>query len=361
MTVGILGGGQLGLMLGEAARNLGISCVFLDPSPDAPAKSVGAHIVASYDDQDSLRALAASCDVITFEFENVSAPALTFLTSMKPCFPSVDALIRTRDRISEKDWMQACGIPTASYRRVETPDDLAKAIDAIGLPLIIKTRTLGYDGKGQMTLSVASKAEEACLSLGGKNLIAEERIAFDRELSLISVRSTSGDIVHYPLVHNTHVNGILDTTIAPADGVKEVLQQKAQGYAQRLMNDIAYVGVMTIEFFEKDGTLIGNEIAPRVHNSGHWSIEGAQTSQFENHLRAITGMSLQPTSIETPCTMLNLIGTVADATALHDLPNVFIHVYGKSPRAGRKLGHVTIKGKDEETIKKVLAWRKNSL
>jgi len=341
MTIGVFGGGQLGLMLAQAGKNLGYTFRFLDPSPEACAEACGSLTVGSYDDEALVRNFLQGVDVVTYEFENVPVSTVLFAESFMTVHPSSSVLRVTQDRREEKTLCTRLGIPTTKYIAVDTADQLEQSIEMIGYPCVLKTRRSGYDGKGQVVLLSASDlpaAKELCSSAP---CLLENRIAFTRELSMISVRSTDGSVAFYPLVENMHKEGILRLSLAPAV-VDTVLTAKAEKIASMILTALEYVGTMTIEFFEQDGELLVNEIAPRVHNSGHWTIEGAKTSQFENHLRAITGMPLGSTEAVGLSAMVNILGAYPDRTALDMIPGVHVHFYGKSPKPKRKIGHVTI-------------------
>jgi 5-(carboxyamino)imidazole ribonucleotide synthase len=339
-TVGIVGAGQLGQMLGMAGRSLNVDCVFLDPAPNPPASSVADVLPYPFDDARGLGELAALADVLTYEFENVPVEALRRLTADLPVYPPTEALRKAQDRLEEKSLFQALDIPTAEFRNVESAADLYKAIEAMPLPLVLKTRRFGYDGKGQSVVHDPAQAEAAWQELGGVPLIAEQFIPFDREVSAIGVRSVSGEIATYPLTENVHRDGILRTSLAPAGS--PALRALAESYHSRLLARLDYVGVLTLELFVVGDRLLANEFAPRVHNSGHWTIEGALTSQFENHLRAILARPLGDTSARGFAAMVNLIGTLPARLGSIRQQGFSVHEYGKSPRPGRKLGHITL-------------------
>jgi 5-(carboxyamino)imidazole ribonucleotide synthase len=347
--VGVLGGGQLGRMLGIAARNLGLELTFLDPSAESPASAVGELIVADYCDRDALTRLSGAA-VVTFEFENVPVEAVRALEAQGRVYPSSRALEVAQDRLNEKTCFRSLGIGTPAFEAVETWSELEAALQRVGFPAVLKTRRFGYDGKGQAVLHTTADAQLAFERLGGAPLILEGFVRFQRELSVIAVRSKSGQIVCYPLVQNHHTGGILRKTVAPAPNVTAALQTAANQHIEKLLQHLDYVGVLALELFEVDGALIANEIAPRVHNTGHWTIEGAHTSQFENHLRAILGLPLGETDAVSPCAMLNLIGTAPNAAAILAVPDAHLHWYGKQPRPGRKVGHVTVRAADATTL-----------
>ncbi len=340
--VAVLGAGQLGRMLALAGYPLGLRFRFLDPAPQSPAGCLADLIVAAYDDVGGLERLAAGASVATYEFENVPARSSTFLAQRLPVYPPPRALEVAQDRLTEKTFFRALGIPTPAFAPVDTWDALCEAADQIGLPAVLKTRRLGYDGKGQRVLRSVTDLAPAWAALGSAPLILEQFVPFDRELSILAARSTAGQIVCYPLVENRHHEGILRVSIAPAPGLDAQMQTLAQEYVRRALEQLGYVGVLAIEFFQYDGRLLANEMAPRVHNSGHWTIEGARTSQFENHLRAILGWPLGDASALGCCTMLNIIGDLPALTSVLSLPGAHLHLYDKSPRPGRKLGHITL-------------------
>ena len=340
MRVGIIGAGQLGQMLGIAARRLDMTCRFLDPAEKPPAADAGEVIRRPFDDDDALAELAADCDVITYEFENVPVDALLAIAGRVPVFPPPEALRKAQDRLAEKQLFDELQIPLPGYRAVDSLDDLHAAIKAIGLPLVLKTRRFGYDGKGQYLVKTHEDIDAAWRELGGAALIAEEWLDFDYEVSAIGARSAVGEFVMYPLTRNEHVGGILHRSRAPVDA--PALEEKARTYLRAMLDRLDYVGVLALELFVSGDRLMANEFAPRVHNSGHWTIEGAATSQFENHLRAITNLPLGPTACRGHAGMLNLIGDIPPAARRLAIPGCRLHDYGKSPREGRKLGHITV-------------------
>ncbi len=315
--IGVLGGGQLGRMLGLAGLPLGRRFLFLDPSPDAPAGDVGEHLVADYDDPAALDELASRADVVTYEFENVPAATVDVLAERVPVFPPAGVLRATQDRLVEKRSLVAVGIPVAPFREATTAAEVRDAAAELGRSVIVKTRRGGYDGKGQAVISDGSDVDAAVAGLGGRELIVEGRVDFDRELSLIAVRGRDGTFAAYPLVENHHAGGILRFSLAPAPAVDPSLQETAEGFARRFMGAHEYVGVMTLELFQVGDELIVNEVAPRVHNSGHWTIEGAEVSQFENHLRACLGLPLGATTPVGWSVMANVLGDAARRGAGH--------------------------------------------
>ena len=353
--VTVLGGGQLGRMLGLAGIPLGLSFRFLDPSPEAPAAAVGDLVVGALADVAAARDAATGATVVTYEWEGVPAETARALSADTPVLPPAGALEVSQDRLVEKNTFRALGIATAPYRAVEDRASLDAAIDELGVPAVLKTRRGGYDGKGQMVLRSAGDTEAAWHQLGGVPLILEGFVAFRRELSIVAVRGADGATACWPAVENQHVDGILRRTRAPAPGLDAALQQRAEACIRPLLDSLDYVGVGCVELFEANGTLLANEMAPRVHNSGHWTIEGAETSQFENHLRAVLGRPLGSTSARGVSAMVNCIGVMPDRDSILAIPGAHLHDYGKEPRPGRKLGHVTVTATDEATLDERLA------
>ncbi|MFB6348244.1 5-(carboxyamino)imidazole ribonucleotide synthase [Moraxella sp. ZJ142] len=350
-TIGILGGGQLGMMLAQAALQLGYRCVFLEDADNAPASLYG-QVFKSHE----LDKFIAASDVFTLEFENTpvdTARTLGNLSDKGGLFPPADALQIAQDRLAEKALFNQLDIDTVPYLSVSSLDELHNACQQLGLPLVLKTSRGGYDGKGQFVIKTTNDIQTAWHELGdavtGQGgltstpapLIAEGFINFSREVSIIAVRAKNGDIRYYPLVENHHKNGILAKTIAPADNIAHLTEQ-AQSNIGKILTHLDYVGVLTLELFVTESGLIANEIAPRVHNSGHWSIEGAYCSQFESHIRAVTGLPLGDTQIAKPSVMLNVIGKYPDINQLLSIDGVHFHHYHKSERTGRKIGHITI-------------------
>lgn len=340
MRIGIIGAGQLGQMLGHAARELHYDCCFVDPAKAPPAATAGRVIRAPFDDDTALRQLADFADVITYEFENVPVAALRKISDTVSIFPPPDALEHAQDRLAEKQLLDALGIPLPGYRRIDSRADIEQAAAELGLPLVIKTRRFGYDGKGQRVIRNASEFDAAGCAFDGKAAIAEALVNFDFEVSVIGARNPDGDIVVWPLTVNEHVDGILHTSRAPCDD--SGLLETAERYITRLLEHLDYVGVLALELFVAGGRLLANEFAPRVHNSGHWTIEGADSSQFLNHLLTITGRRGRTTSSRGHAGMLNLIGTIPDTVRAVAKNGCYLHDYGKAPRPGRKLGHVTV-------------------
>ncbi|MFV1941022.1 5-(carboxyamino)imidazole ribonucleotide synthase [Pseudomonas luteola] len=352
MKIGVIGGGQLGRMLALAGTPLGMDFAFLDPAPDACAAALGEHIRADYSDQDHLRQLADEVDLVTFEFESVPAETVAFLSQFVPVFPSAEALRIARDRWFEKTMFKDLGIPTPEFADIQSQADLDAAAARIGLPAVMKTRTLGYDGKGQKVLRSQADVEGAFAELGSVPCILEGFVPFTGEVSLIAVRARNGETRFYPLVHNIHESGILRLSIASTD---HPLQALAEDYVGRVLDKLDYVGVLAFEFFEVDGGLKANEIAPRVHNSGHWTIEGSESSQFENHLRAVAGLPLGSTAKVGESAMLNFIGKVPAVEQVLQIDDCHLHHYGKAFKAGRKVGHATLRCSDAATLRARIA------
>ncbi len=347
MKIGVIGGGQLGRMLALAGTPLGMNFAFLDPAPDACAAALGEHLRADYSDPDHLRQLADEVDLVTFEFESVPAETVAFLSQFVPVYPCAESLRIARDRWFEKSLFKDLGIPTPAFANVLDQADLDHAVIEIGLPAVLKTRTLGYDGKGQKVLRAPADVVGAFAELGSVPCILEGFVPFSGEVSLVAVRGRDGETRFYPLVHNTHVNGILELSVASSN---HPLQALAEDYVGRVLEQLNYVGVLAFEFFEVDGGLKANEIAPRVHNSGHWTIEGAECSQFENHLRAVAGLPLGSTAKVGESAMLNFIGSVPEVSKVVAIDDCHLHHYGKAFKAGRKVGHATLRSKDLATL-----------
>lgn len=339
MRVGVIGAGQLGQMLAQAGISLGMTFSFLDPAKDACAASLGKHFCTAYDDKVALAALAKEVDVVTFEFENVPAETVAFLSELVPVFPNADSLRVARDRWLEKNLFKSLAIPTPQFANVESQADLEQAVIEIGLPAVLKTRTLGYDGKGQKVLRTADDVSDAFAELGSVPCILEGFVNFSGEVSLIAVRDQQQQIEFYPLSHNQHQQGILHLSTASE---QHPLQSLAEGYIRKVLEELNYVGVLAFEFFEVAGGLKANEIAPRVHNSGHWTIEGSVTSQFENHLRAIANLPLGNTQKKGESAMVNFIGSIPPINKLLAIKNCHLHHYSKAFKAGRKVGHATL-------------------
>jgi 5-(carboxyamino)imidazole ribonucleotide synthase len=359
--VGVLGGGQLGRMLALAGYPLGIRLRHLGGPHDTPAAEVAELIVAEYADEAALLKFAHGLQVVTYEWENVPLDAVRFLAQHTSVYPPPSALEVSQDRLNEKIFFRQQGIPTPNFAPIENESEFRRALAHIGLPAVLKTRRLGYDGKGQIVVRTAEQAAKAKASLGGRDLILESLIPFERELSVIAVRSVSGETRCYPLIENQHSAGILRLSLAPAPRSTPELQKKAESYALRVLEHLDYVGVLAIELFEHDGQLMANEMAPRVHNSGHWTIEGAETSQFENHLRAILDLPLGSTRSIGWSAMLNLIGEVPPIRGVLERDGAHLHIYGKTPRPGRKLGHVTIRAESPVALNHLVGELRDKL
>lgn len=352
-VLGVLGGGQLARMLAIAAAPLGVNLLVVDGSADACAGQLAPLVVADWSDYAALEAFAARVDVVTFDFENVPAETARWLAERVAVFPAPQALAVAQDRLTEKTLFRECGLPTPDFMTVDTREELDQALAAVGAPAILKTRRLGYDGKGQFRLKQLADADAAWEALGAQaakhGLILEAFVPFERELSVIAVRGRNGDFRTWPLTRNWHTDGVLTMSLAPAPDIGE-LQQRATDLARTLAERLDYVGVFALELFVKDGQLLGNEMAPRVHNSGHWTIEGAYVSQFENHVRAVMGLPLGDTGVRGMSAMFNWIGDLPDIAAVLGTVDAHWHDYGKQARPGRKVGHATVCGGDPQTL-----------
>jgi 5-(carboxyamino)imidazole ribonucleotide synthase len=369
VIIGVLGGGQLGRMLALAGIPLGLRFRFLDPDPKCPASTVGELVVGKYDDPAALERLSNGVDVVTYEFENIPAAAARQLAQRAPVYPPESALATAQDRVSEKTCFNAQGIGTAPWAAVDTRDDLHAAVKQIGLPSVLKTRRFGYDGKGQAVLRSAADIESAWTTLGeprvlkgeSADLVLEGFVRFTREISLLGVRGRDGTTAFYPPVWNIHHGGILSRSESPSPDMSGSMQHAIEDATRRVMDALNYVGVLAVEYFDLgDGTFLANEMAPRVHNSGHWSIEGAVCSQFENHVRAIAGLPLGDTrprsgSTSTRSVMYNIVGAHPPVRDVLDIPGACLHLYGKSERPGRKLGHVTVSSADSAEVDEACA------
>ena len=341
MTVAIIGAGQLGRMLALAGYPLGLDFAFYDRTADTPGGAVARIATGEFDDLARLQAFARGAEVVTFDWENVPLASLAALARHVPVYPQPAALAVAQDRLLEKTLFRDLGLPTAPFAPVDLRRDLTAAVARIGTPGILKTRRLGYDGKGQARIRTRAAADAAWAALGGEPLIYEGFVRFNREVSLVAVRGRRGEFAYYPLAENLHRNGILAETRAPLR--RPALQALAERHMRAVMERFHYVGVLAIEFFVVGGALIANEMAPRVHNSGHWTIEGAVTSQFENHLRAILGLPLGGTAARGHAAMVNFIGRLPDRRRALAVPGLHLHDYGKrEARPGRKLGHATV-------------------
>ena len=353
--IGILGAGQLGRMLALVGYSLGMRFRFLDPASDSPASLLADHLAFDYADKSALERFAHGLDVISYEFENVPLEAASYLERFVPVYPSPIALEMAQDRVVEKTFFCELGIPTPRFT-----SRFAEEVDGIGFPAVLKTRRMGYDGKGQVVVQSQFELNHEIASNKTGDLILEEFISFDRELSIIGVRNKAGMVKFYPLVENHHREGILRLSLVTG-GISSQLQKQAEEYCTAVMSALGYVGVLAIEFFEKDGRLLANEMAPRVHNSGHWTIEGAVTSQFENHLRAVSDAPLGITDPLGVCAMVNLVGMLPDTKSILKIEGVHLHLYDKVPRPKRKIGHVTFVEKDMETLQRRLDLLKEIL
>jgi len=344
-TIGILGGGQLGRMLAAAAARLGFATAVLAPERLAPAfQLAGRCFEAAYDDESALSAFAEAVDVVTLEFENVPAATVEYLAANVPVRPAGNALATTQDRLLEKDFLAVLDIPVPSYRTADNAEELSAATDAVGPPALAKTRRFGYDGKGQARLETPEDAAEAWKTLGAAPALVEQMVPFDKEISILIARTPEGKMKTYPPVENDHAGGILRSSRVPAN-VSDAVAETALGYAQSVAEALDYVGVLAVEMFviDESETVLVNEIAPRVHNSGHWTIEGAVTSQFEQHIRAVAGLPLGASEAIGQAEMQNLLGSdIARWGELLTDPKAHVHHYGKvGARPGRKMGHVT--------------------
>jgi 5-(carboxyamino)imidazole ribonucleotide synthase len=349
-TVAVLGGGQLGRMLGLAGIESGLTFRFLDPSADAPAAAVGTLITGALDSTVALDEVARGADVVTYEWEGVPADSARHFAATHRVAPGIRALEVSQDRGAEKSLFRSLQIPTAEFATIDTRDELDAAVGRLGLPAVLKTRRGGYDGKGQCVVRSAAEIEPAWSQLGGVPLILESFVAFRRELSIVAVRGDDGATRCWPVVENEHRDGVLRVTRAPAPGWTPALQAAAEHHAIAVLTALDFVGVGCVELFETDDALLANELAPRVHNSGHWTIEGARTSQFENHLRAILRLPLGSTDAIGVAAMVNCLGTMPDPAAVLAIDGAHLHDYGKAPRSGRKLGHVTLTAADDASL-----------
>ncbi len=338
--IGILGGGQLARMMALSGYPLGFEFVFFDPTPDTCAGQVGELMTAEYHNELALEEFCQKVDIVTIDFENVPVESLRFVQKKKPVFPSPEVLEIAQDRLMEKQFCHSYGIPTTEFETINSLSELKFAAKKFNYDGILKTRRMGYDGKGQYRISQASDISTIPESLFEQDLILEKRVPFKREVSVIVARNGLGEITTWPLCENKHKDGILTTTIVPAK--KSSLDDMTTEYAKQLAVALNYVGVLVIEFFQTEESVYVNEMAPRVHNSGHWSIEGAATSQFENHLRAGLNLPLGSTQMDGMAAMLNWIGAFPDNILSITEKDLFWHVYGKEPRAGRKIGHSTL-------------------
>ncbi len=343
MKVGILGGGQLARMIALAGYPLDLEFIVLDPSEEAGAVGLGEHLHGAYDDQALLAELAEKADVVTYEFENVPADVAAFLQDHTQVYPAPNALAVAQDRLHEKNFFHQLHIPTAEFAAISSIEDLQEAMQHIAFPAILKSRRMGYDGKGQVVLRSAEQLADAWESVQQVPSIVESFVEFQREVSIIAARRPNGDVVFYPLSENTHDKGILRVSECCQS---DTLQHQAEDIACRLLDALDYVGVIALELFDVNGKLVANEFAPRVHNSGHWTIEGAETSQFENHLRAILDLPLGSTKACGQAGMVNFIGGLPTTESVLQIQHAHQHLYAKSPRKGRKVAHATVRTDD---------------
>lgn len=347
-TIGIFGGGQLGRMMAQSALPLNIQCTFFEQQKDCPSSVLGK--VYSPQDDNALQDFINSADVFSLEFENTPVQDVDVLTQQKTLYPPRQALATAQNRLAEKALFDELNIPVAPYRAVHSLDDLQSAVQQLGLPIVLKTATGGYDGKGQFVIREQQDINQAWQELSPAGaLIAEGFIKFNREVSIIAVRGQNGEVKTWDLAENHHHHGILSHSIVPAPK-SEHLQPVAQDYISRLLNHLNYVGVLTLELFVTNDGLLANEIAPRVHNSGHWTIEGAICSQFENHIRAVAGLPLGSTETVRPNVMVNIIGQHPNSADVLALNGAHLHLYNKSERQGRKLGHITLMPNDSQQL-----------
>lgn len=351
-TVGILGGGQLARMMALAGIPLGLQFRILDPAADACAAALGELLQAGFDDINAASELGQSVDVATYDFENIPAESANALLQHCALYPGVAALQQCQDRLVEKTLLEDLDIAVAPFAAVSSRPELLAAVEQLGFPCVLKTRRLGYDGKGQAILRQLEDLERGWQKLGDNELILEAFVAFDAECSLVSVRDQTGNVKAWPLTRNVHQDGVLMLSHPGSHlgSLNAGLQEQAEQIAQCLLGHFDYIGVMTVEFFVSNGQLMVNEIAPRVHNSGHWTIDAASTSQFENHLRAICGLPLGSVAQQRACLMFNWIGQIPNAAELLSITDLHLHDYGKAARPGRKLGHATLTAASEQEL-----------
>ncbi|MBO1923879.1 5-(carboxyamino)imidazole ribonucleotide synthase [Thiomicrorhabdus sp. 6S3-12] len=348
--VGVLGAGQLGRMLALAGYPLAQKFAFYGVSEDEPSALLG-HMHMHSDEADNLKQLVDFADVITYESENTDVEMVREIAKTTPVYPGEKSLYVSQHRGREKNLLTDLGIPCAPFEVVDSLESLHNAVKKIGLPAVLKTTTEGYDGKGQAVLKSEDQVEKAWQQLGERELILEGFVDFARELSIIAVRNAHNEHVYYPLMQNVHHEGILRYTIAPARQISEDVQKQAEEYMHKLLDELDHVGVLTLELFETEDGLVANEMAPRVHNSGHWTIEGAETSQFENHVRAICGLPLGSTQPKQPlAAMVNIIGETGPVEEVLKMPKAHLHLYDKAERAGRKLGHINLMAENEDEL-----------
>ncbi len=339
-------------MLALSGYQLGVQFRFFDPSSGAPVGQIGELVAAGYDDRDALAKFLAGTDVVTYEFESIPLDAVRFAADHVRVFPALYALETAQDRLLEKQLFRELDIPVPEFAAVDAESDLRAAVKAMGFPVVLKTRRMGYDGKGQMVMQDAAAVDAAWKQLGGAPLIVEQYVAFDHELSIIGARNPAGDTVFYSPIENVHREGILRTSVVPGPRISAREGVAATEYSRRIMDRLDYVGVLALELFSVGGKLLANEMAPRVHNSGHWTIEGSETSQFENHLRAILGLPLGSTALRGQAGMMNIIGHLPSREQVLSIEGAHLHLYGKSPTERRKVGHVTLVADSSEAVER---------
>jgi 5-(carboxyamino)imidazole ribonucleotide synthase len=351
--IGVIGSGQLGRMMALAATHLDTEFIFFDEASDSPCSNLGKSIQPSA--KNALQEFIKSVDVVTYESENTNAELVAEINKQVPVYPSALSLLNSQHRLTEKNFFQSIGINIADFRKVESRADLDTAVNELGLPIILKTTREGYDGKGQAMIKSPRDVEAAWELLKGTELIAEAFVTFSRELSVIAARSVKGDVQVYPLAENDHSAGILRVSRVPVKNLSAAKQSQASEYITTLLNELNHVGVLTLELFDTENGLVANEMAPRVHNSGHWSIEGAYCSQFENHIRAICNMPLGNTSArQGHAAMINIIGKHGDRENVLAQGNSFYHGYGKTERFNRKIGHINIVAQSESEMESTI-------
>jgi len=337
-------------MLALAGYQLGVEFRFFDPNSGASVGQIGQMIAADYGDHEALKRFLDGVDVVTYEFENIPLSTIRFVAERIKVFPPVAALETAQDRLLEKNLFQELGIPTPPFAPVDSLEALRSAATRIGFPVVVKTRRMGYDGKGQVVIRDAPSIHKAWNQLGSSPVLVEKYVAFQHELSVIGVRDPAGREVFYPPIENLHREGVLRRSIAPAPCATPETAALAIDYSRRLMDRLEYVGVLALELFSVDGALLANEMAPRVHNSGHWTIEGAETSQFENHLRAVLSLPLGATTPRGRSLMLNIIGHIPPVQSVLAVEGAHLHLYGKAPTEKRKVGHVTLVAQSAEAM-----------
>ena len=353
VRIGILGAGQLADLLARSAASLGAETLCFAAHDDVPAAKSSALFIGDMTLEADLRAFAKRVDVITLENENIDLTVLAYLLQYVPVYPDQKALYYAQDRLYEKTLFQTLGIPTPRFASIDHAQDIAAAVNTVGLPGILKTRRFGYDGKGQYAINTEEDLTQAVAECHGQSLILEERIHFDAEVSLLAAQNTDGKRVYYPLIQNTHVDGILRYSYCPR--ARHDLQQQAMAYMDKLLNHLGYCGLLALELFVCDGMLLANEMAPRVHNSGHLTLEAFDSSQFQSHIRAILGQPMHAPKQISEAMMLNIIGEQPCALLNAAREGINVYHYGKKARPGRKLGHITIKAQDNQTTRRLLA------